>query len=64
MVRMSVKDYATVRNISVAAVTKAIRKGHAAPGIVNYEKFNGDYILYVDENQVVKRKPKRISKKD
>lgn len=63
MIRMSVKDYATVRNITVAAVTKAIREGHATPGIINFEKFNGDYILYVDENQVGKKKPKKSLKK-
>lgn len=54
---MSVKEYAEYRtthgnSITVAAVTKAIRKGHRTPGVWDYEMYGGTYILHVDVKEL------------
>jgi len=47
--KMTVKEYARMRNITPGAVHKALRKGHKTPGIVNFDMYGGTYILYVDK---------------
>jgi len=50
LTRMSIKDYVEYRefDITTVAVAKAIRLGHRTPGIKQYEKIGGTYLLYVD----------------
>ena len=63
MTRMTVHEYANKRGIRPGAVTKALRMGHNTPGLCSFEKFNRTYILYVNENKVVAKKPKKTAKK-
>lgn len=46
---MSCKDYADLRKISPAAVSKAIKLGHRLPGVTSIKKFSRFYVLNVNE---------------
>lgn len=50
LTRMTIKEYVEYRDydITTIAVAKAIRQGHRTPGIKEYEKIGGTYLLYVD----------------
>lgn len=50
LTRMTIKDYVEYRDydITAVAVAKAIRMGHRTPGVQQYEKIGGTYLLYVD----------------
>lgn len=49
---MSCKDYADLRKISPAAVSKAIKLGHRLPGVTSIKKFSRFYVLNVNELKV------------
>lgn len=45
---LTTRQYAEKRNITMQAVTKAIRLEHALPGVKRVKRFNKDYVLIVD----------------
>lgn len=51
---ITVKEYAKLRGIGEAAVRKAIKMGHALPGVVKKEKFGKAHALYVDKRKLRK----------
>jgi len=56
---MSCKDYADLRKISPAAVSKAIKLGHRLPGVTSIKKFSRFYVLNVNE---LKAKCNKVAK--
>lgn len=46
--KLTPKQYADKRKISLQAVTKAIREKHNLPSVVKVEKFNRFYLLTVN----------------
>lgn len=68
--KMSVVEYVEHRRkhgnaISAQAITKAIRNGAVVPGLVNYYKYGGTYVLEVDiaelnRHLVVLKKPLKL----
>lgn len=46
-VKITPKEYADKRNISLQAVTNAIRNDYALPSVVKVEKFGRFYLLTV-----------------
>lgn len=49
LIKMTVAQYAENRGIGSGAVRKAIKLGHALPGVVKREKFGKAHVLIVDE---------------
>ena len=52
--KVTTQQYAKLRGIGDAAVRKAIKLGHALPGVVRREKFGRAHVLYVDKNKLQK----------
>ena len=53
-------QYAKLRDISLSAVTEAVRRGWQMPGVVKVKKFGRFYLLKVDTNKLntnIKRHP-------
>lgn len=50
--QLTPKQYATIRKISLSAVTDAIREGWQMPGVVKVAKFGRFYLLDVDRDQL------------
>lgn len=62
--QLTTKEYAEKRKISMRAVTKAITKGHALPGVKSFKRINRSYLLiinkalfekYLEDNQLLKK---------
>ena len=51
--KMTPKEYAQSRAITLSAVTKQLRKGAAMPNVLKIEKFGRFYILTVDTGILV-----------
>ena len=51
---MTVKQYATARGITDAAVRKAIMMNHNLPGVVKKDKFGKAHVLHVDKRKLRK----------
>lgn len=49
IVKMTVQEYADARGVVSSAVRKAIKLGHAMPGLVKREKFGNAHVLHVDK---------------
>lgn len=52
MKEMLVAEYAKLRKITDRAVTKALNKGYATPGVVSSRKMGNTWILIVDEKKL------------
>lgn len=51
---LTTRQYADRRNITMQAVTKAIRLEHTLPGVKRVKRINKDYVLTVDINALEK----------
>jgi len=50
METLTVKEYATLRGISISAVYNAIRANFKMDGVLSHKKTGGTLLLYVDKN--------------
>jgi len=50
METLTVKEYATLRGISISAVYNAIRANFKMDGVLSHKKTGGTMLLYVDKN--------------
>lgn len=54
MTKMTVRDYATAREIGESGVRNAISRGHRLPGVTKLEKFGKAHVLHVDKRKLKK----------
>lgn len=62
---MTVAEYASAREIVPGTVRKAIKLGHALPGVISRRKFGNAHVLTVDPSKLKTKKPasKKAAKK-
>jgi hypothetical protein len=58
MVAITAKQYAALRGVVNGAVRKAIKLGHAMPGVVKLEKFGNAHRIYVSNGFFEENKKK------
>lgn len=58
MVAVTAKEYAALRGVVNGAVRKAIKLGHAMPGVVRREKFGNAHRIYVSNGFYEENKKK------